>query len=59
MQRQTYETYIKGSKELNEKVSIKKHNNCNFIVPTDVLYSDVEKHRKNTPVTLSNLYYQK
>ena len=30
-------------KELAEKVSIRKHNECSLIVPNDVLYSDVGK----------------
>ena len=30
-------------KELAEKVSIRKHNECSLIVRNDVLYSDVEK----------------
>ena len=42
VQRQTYETDIQESKELDEKVSIRKHNDCSLIVPTDVLYSDFE-----------------
>ena len=37
-----YETDIQESKELDGKVSIRKHNDCSLIVPTDVLYSDVK-----------------
>ena len=33
---------MQESKELAEKVSIRKHNDSSLIVPTDVLYSDVE-----------------
>ena len=42
VQRQTCKTDTQESKELVEKVSIRKHNDCSLIVPTDVLYSDVE-----------------
>ena len=42
VQRETYETNIQKSKELDEKVSIRKHNDCSLIVSNDVLYSDVE-----------------
>ena len=41
-QRQTRKTDIQESKELVQKVSTRKHNNCRLIIPTDVLYSDVE-----------------
>ena len=46
VQRQTYETDIQESKELDEKVIIRKHNDCNLIVPTNVLYCDVENFEK-------------
>ena len=37
-----YESNTQESKELDEKVNIRKHNDCTLIVSTDVLYSDVE-----------------
>ena len=46
VQRQTYETDIQESKELDEKVIIRKHNDCNLIVPTNVLYCDDENFDK-------------
>ena len=42
MQRRTCKTDIQESKELPEKVSIRKHNDCSLILSADVLYSDVE-----------------
>ena len=33
---------MQENKELVEKVSIRKHNECSLIVPTVVLFSDVE-----------------
>ena len=42
VQRQMYETNIQESKELDEKVSRRKHNDCSLFVYTDVLYSDVQ-----------------
>ena len=42
VQRQTYKSDILESKELDEKVSIRKHNDCSLMFTTDVLYSDVE-----------------
>ena len=42
VQRQTLTTDIQESKELVEKVSIRKHNDCSLTAPIDVLYSDVE-----------------
>ena len=41
LQRQSWKTDIQESKELAEKVSISKHNECSLIVPANVLYSDV------------------
>ena len=42
VQKQTCKTDIQESKELAEKVSIRKHNDCSLIVAINVLYSDVE-----------------
>ena len=53
VQRQTYKTDIQESKELVEKVSIRKHTDCSLIVPTDVLYSDVENFQRGK---LKNYY---
>ena len=64
LQRQKEETSIQENKKLDEKVSIRKHNDWSLIIPTDVLYSDIEnlergklkyyyEHWKNTPLTLS------
>ena len=35
-------TAIQENKEQDEKVHIRKHNDCSLIVPTHVLYSNVE-----------------
>ena len=42
VQRKTCKRDIQESKELVEKVSIRKHNDYSLFVPTDVLYSDVK-----------------
>ena len=52
------------NKKLDEKVSIRNHNDWSLIIPTDILYSDIEnfeggklknyyEHWKSTPLTLS------
>ena len=64
VQRQTCKTDIQESKELVEKVSIRKHNDCSLIVPlmfyTQTLKTLKEENEniamnagKNTPVILS------
>ena len=70
LQRQTEETSIQENKKLDEKVSIRNHNDWSLIIPTDILYSDIEnfeggklkyyyEHWKNTPLTLSYLISSK
>ena len=54
VQRQSWKRDIQESKELADKVNIRKHNECSLIVPAKVLYSDVE----NVEGGKSKYYYK-